>query len=131
MTTAQQQDRFLFLNDEGEAVPFVPPRDKWELQYLMYLLFGMVISGTKVCPEHCAPLDALAASYFAEAPVVIWKASRGFGGKTTQLAGMAMLELMMGANINILGGSGRQSQRVHVVCALMPSLDIACPIAAS
>lgn len=102
-----------FRTKNNELVPYRSPRNKQELQQWFELLFDMVIPDKAVCPEHSAPLDALAASYFVEAPVVVWKASRGFGGKTTMLAGLSMLELMDGANVNILGGSGRQSQMVH------------------
>ena len=100
-------------SSDGATVHYIPPKDKWELQEHMQRLFGLTVAGTSVCPGHDAPLDALAASYFAEAPLVVWKASRGFGGKTSLLAGLAGLELLSDMNIMLLGASGEQSRRVH------------------
>lgn len=111
----QQANRLLFRDDDGQEVPYIAPKNKQQLQYWFYLLFGMIISDKACCPDHQAPLDALAAAYFADAPVVVWKASRGLGGKSTMLAGLSILELLDGADVNVLGGSGRQSQRVHEV----------------
>jgi hypothetical protein len=45
---------------------------------------------------------------------MIWKASRGFGGKTALISILGMSELVaLGAFVTILGGSGAQSLRVH------------------
>jgi hypothetical protein len=47
---------------------------------------------------------------------VVWKSSRGFGGKSTLLAMLSHVEaVMLGAEVNILGGSGEQAERVHEV----------------
>ena len=45
--------------------------------------------------------------------MVVWKGSRGFAGKTTLLGHLSHLELLLGVNVNVLGGSLEQSQRVH------------------
>jgi hypothetical protein len=67
-----------------------------------------------VCPNHVAPFKAFADAFFARAPVMIWKASRGFGGKTNLISLLGMSELVaLGAFVTILGGSGAQSLRVH------------------
>ena len=45
--------------------------------------------------------------------VAVWKASRGFGGKSTLLAVLALTEAVtLQADITILGGSAQQSERV-------------------
>jgi len=107
--------QLVFLTDAGERVPYTSPRDKWQLQRWLQLLFNITVTEKSVCSDHQAPLDAVAASYFAEAPVIVWKGSRGFAGKTTLLAALSMLEILDGANVNLLGGSGQQSRRVHEV----------------
>lgn len=102
-----------FLDERGERVRYAPPRTKTELQYYLWHFMGLKIPGVRVCADHSTPLDALADCYFARFPVVVWKASRGFGGKTTMMAGLSSLEFMNRINVAILGGSGQQSTRVH------------------
>ncbi|CAB4148347.1 hypothetical protein UFOVP967_41 [uncultured Caudovirales phage] len=102
-----------FQDDQGKKHKYLPPRDKWELQYYLWNFFGIKVSAQKVCPDHQAPLDAIADAYFATNSVIVWKASRGFGGKTTMASGLALLELMSGMDVAILGGSSLQSLRVH------------------
>ena len=92
----------------------VLPADRWELQTLVRDLTGITLASRSVCKEHDAPLDAFAAAYFGEAPVIVWEASRGFGGKSVMLAALSFIEAtVLGASVNLLGGSGEQSQRVH------------------
>lgn len=93
------------------------PRNKAELAYQLELFFGLRFPSVPVCPGHTAPLDALAEAYFAEYPVIIWIASRGFGGKTTMLAGLSLMELLHRYDVVLLGGSGEQSARAHRVTA--------------
>jgi hypothetical protein len=91
-----------------------PPQDDEELWYLVRALWGITIPRTKVCREHCAPFQAFADAFFARNPVTVWKASRGFGGKTNQLAILTLTEAcVLHAQASILGGSGAQSLRVH------------------
>ena len=46
--------------------------------------------------------------------MIIWKASRGFGGKTVMLSALACVEsITLGASVTVLGGSAEQSERVH------------------
>ena len=50
---------------------------------------------------------------FARAPVALWIASRGFGGKTSLLALLAAANaILFETDVTILGGSGQQSARV-------------------
>lgn len=90
------------------------PRTNDELWWWVLATWGVRIPRQRVCPGHCSPFDAFADAFFARSSVAIWKASRGFGGKTQLLSLLGMSELVAyGAFVTILGGSGAQSQRVH------------------
>jgi hypothetical protein len=90
------------------------PTDDDSLWLWMQAVWGIRIPRTRVCPHHCAPFDAFADAYFARSPVSIWKASRGYGGKSKMLAALAMQEAaFLPAQVVILGGSGAQSLNVH------------------
>ena len=112
MTTIAEPVYIQYEDDDGTLHDYLPPRDKQELAEQLEVLFGMNLADMPVCSGHSSPLDAIAASYFAESPVVVWVASRGFGGKTKLLSALAKLELLRGANVNLLGGSGEQSRRI-------------------
>lgn len=87
--------------------------DVRELADLAYQLTGLRVADQAVCRGHTAPLQALADAYFARAPVTVWHASRGLGGKSTLLALLGHLEtIALGADVAILAGSGQQAQRV-------------------
>lgn len=91
-----------------------PPEDDSELWELIRALWGYEFPRTAVCPGHVAPFQAIADAYFARAPVIIWKASRGLGGKTRGLGVLSLTEAAtLGAGVTILGGSGQQSINVH------------------
>lgn len=78
------------------------------------LITGVRIPREAVCDGHSAPFDAFAEAYFATSSMAVWKASRGFGGKSMLLALLGFIEeIFLGARIAILGGSGEQSMRVH------------------
>lgn len=90
------------------------PQTNEELWWWVVATWGVRIPRVAVCEGHCAPFDAFADAFFARSSVAIWKASRGFGGKTQLLSLLGMSELVaLGAFVTILGGSGAQSQRVH------------------
>lgn len=77
-------------------------------------LTGIEIPRIKVCDNHVAPFTAFADAYFARHRNIVWHASRGFGGKSVLLAVLSFMEgVELGASVNLLGGSGEQSQRVH------------------
>lgn len=83
------------------------------LAEFIYYSFGVVIPNIKVCETHSTPWRAFCDSYFARYPVTVWKASRGFGGKSFLLALLGLVEGMtLKADVNILGGSGNQSRKV-------------------
>ena len=75
--------------------------------------FGVRIPAVACCPEHVAPAQAFCDAYFSRASVAVWKASRGFGGKSTLLATLALTEaITLKADVTVLGGSAQQSERV-------------------
>ena len=81
---------------------------------------GIAIPRRRICPHHSSPWDAFCFSYFAGLPGTdirgtnsLWQASRGFGGKSFQLALLVNTEaLTMRASSTVMGGSERQSQNV-------------------
>lgn len=90
------------------------PQTDDELWWTVRLLFGVSIPRVSICPDHCAPFDAFAEAYFARTPVSIWKASRGYGGKSYTLALLATTEAsLLGAESSVLGASAAQSLNVH------------------
>lgn len=90
------------------------PEDDDELWLWMQAIWGMRIPRTRVCEHHSTPFEAFADAYFARNPVAIWKASRGFGGKSRLLASLVLQEAcFLPAQVTILGGSGAQSLIVH------------------
>jgi hypothetical protein len=91
-----------------------PPATDEELYWTVYSLWGVKIPRTPVCPNHSTPFAAFAEAYFARTPLSIWKASRGMGGKSRTLAYLTLTEgVLLGAEANILGGSGAQSINIH------------------
>lgn len=103
-----------------------PPQTDAELADYLAQRFGVRLPDTCVCPQHTTPFRAFADAYFARAPVAIWKASRGFGGKTFILALLGLVEaITLGADVTVLGGSGEQSARVHEYMNRWWSLDTA------
>lgn len=92
------------------------PQDDDELWHYIRVVWGITIPREKICKHHTAPFNALADAYFGRYPVTVWKASRGFGGKSTLMGTLSVVEAAtLGAQITILGGSAAQSQRVHEV----------------
>src|SRR5215212_9220773 len=90
-----------------------PPETYDELYEIIKILWGATIPRTPVCPEHSTPFAALAEAYFGTAPVSVWVGSRGMGGKSRTLAYLALTEaVLLGAEINLLGGSLEQSLNI-------------------
>lgn len=91
-----------------------PPATDEELYWAVYSLWNVKIPREQVCPNHSTPFAAFAEAYFARTPLSIWKASRGMGGKSRTLAFLVLTEaVLLGAEANILGGSGAQSINIH------------------
>lgn len=96
------------------AMILTPPRTNYQLQQWVYKVLGLWISDVQVCENHVAPLTAFSDAYFARYPRIVWKGSRGLGGKTVMLAALSLTEIItLGAGVTLLGGSGEQSRRVH------------------
>ena len=91
----------------------IPITTEDDLREFIQLAFGIVVPDTQVCEHHSTPWQAFADAYFARYPVVIWKASRGFGGKSFLLSLLATIEAVtLKADVSLLGGSGAQSQNI-------------------
>lgn len=112
--------------DDGAADPVLPAiATHADLDTFLLDYFGIVLPNVQVCAHHSTPWRAFHEAYFGvtcdslgtdapvEVPVSVWKASRGFGGKTFTLGLLTMVEgLTLRADVNVLGGSGVQSKRV-------------------
>jgi len=84
------------------------------LREFIWHTFGITIPDTVVVPGHSTPWRAFCDSYFAYHRVVVWKASRAFGGKSYLMALLSLVEaLTLKADVKVLGGSGQQSKRVQ------------------
>jgi hypothetical protein len=91
----------------------MPIRTESSLREFISISFGVTIPDTKICEDHTTPWAAFCDAYFARSPVSVWKASRGFGGKSYLLALLGLVEAAtLGADVNVLGASGEQSGRV-------------------
>jgi hypothetical protein len=91
----------------------LPIRKEETLKQFIHLAFGVTLPDKQVCANHSTPWRAFADAYFARSPVSVWKASRGFGGKSFLLALLGLVEaITLKADVNILGGSGEQSKRI-------------------
>ena len=92
------------------------PADDDELYEFVKTLWDIELPRIQVCSNHCSPFQAFADAYFARSAVAVWKASRGFGGKSFLLGTLAITEAVtLGAEVTVLGGSASQSLRVHDV----------------
>jgi len=107
------------LGGSGDKV--VGPQTDDELWQAVVDISGIRIPRTRspYCIAHpergcnAAPFDAFADAYFARHPISLWWASRGFGGKSLMLSTLAYSEeVLLGAKVNVLGGSGEQAQRI-------------------
>jgi hypothetical protein len=104
----------LLLRDElkraVETLNLKVPQTDDELKLLVRDTCGVILPDTQVCTNHTTPFRAFSDAFFARSPVTVWKASRGFGGKSFLLALLGHVEAFtLGAEVAILGGSGEQS----------------------
>lgn len=97
----------------GDDVQLLAVTNDDELDQALRDYLGIKLPNLKCCERHATPWQALHDAFFARAPISVWKGSRGMAGKTHTLAALSMAEaLFLRADVNILGGSGVQSQRV-------------------
>lgn len=95
----------------------LPLKNDAELSLFVEKAFGVHIPNVQVCPNHTTPWRAFSDAYFARYPITVWKASRGFGGKSFLLALLGLVEaITLKADVSILGGSGEQSANVLRYC---------------
>jgi hypothetical protein len=91
-----------------------PIRTEKQLAAFVRSVFGVTIPNVQVCERHSTPWRAFCDAYFGRYPVVVWKASRGFGGKSYLSALLAATEAVtLGADVCVLGGSQDQSINVQ------------------
>ena len=91
----------------------LPIKTEEDLRDFINLAFGVTIPDIQVCPTHSTPWAAFCDAYFARYPVLIWKASRGFGGKSFLLSVLAATEAAtLKTDVSLLGGSGAQSKNI-------------------
>ena len=106
-------------NPEAQRKPrridfHLPIRKEETLRLFVKKAWGVSIPDKQVCPEHTTPWRAFADAYFARSDMAIWHGSRGFAGKSFLLATLGLTEAVtLKGDVNILGGSGLQSKRVH------------------
>ncbi|MFA5714399.1 MAG: hypothetical protein WC998_01490 [Candidatus Paceibacterota bacterium] len=92
----------------------LPIATEQDLKDFVLIAFGIKIPDKQICPNHSTPWRAFCDAYFGRSPVSVWEASRGFGGKSFLLALLGQVEAAtLKCDVNILGGSGEQSTRVH------------------
>lgn len=99
------------------ALPIVPVRlpiwTEEELRYFVLQAFGIRIPDKQCCPNHCTPWRAFCDAFFCQHTDSVWKASRGFGGKSFLMALLGItIGLTIKADVSILGGSWDQARRV-------------------
>lgn len=101
------------LRDRAARSLIVAPQTDDELRVFLAEKCAITIPDTQICATHTTPFRAFADAYFARHPVTVWKASRGFGGKSFILALLSHVEAAtLGAEVACLGGSGEQSLNV-------------------
>jgi hypothetical protein len=92
----------------------LPLQTDEELRTFLRVSFGFEIPDKAICAHHVSPWTAFADAYFSRSRVAVWKASRGLGGKSLLLAMLGLTEaLTLKCDVNLLGGSGEQSKRIH------------------
>lgn len=105
---------FLPVEDQEKERPRIPrPETEEELAAFFLKYLGLTFPNKAVCPGHSHPWAAICDAFFARYPVVVWKASRGYGGKTFTMGALAFAEAVtLRASVTLLGGSSQQSARV-------------------
>ena len=104
----------MMVNSMATAHDFkLPITSEETLRDFVRLAWGVSFPDVEVCPNHSTPWRIFADAYFARYPVIVLHGSRGFAGKSFLLAVLGLTEAVaLGADVNVLGGSGEQSRRV-------------------
>lgn len=91
-----------------------PPRNNDELHSLVYRLWGVSIPRYSVCDDHDAPFDWFSDAFFRRTPSAISKGSRGLSGKSYAMSALGLTTaVVLGGDVNLLGGSFEQSVNIH------------------
>jgi hypothetical protein len=92
----------------------LPIRKPETLKLFLKKAWGVSIPDVQICLDHSTPWRAFCDAYFARHSMSVWHGSRGFAGKSFLLATLGLTEACtLKGDVNILGGSGLQSKRVH------------------
>lgn len=98
---------------DGDGLNIPTVKDGDDLDRFLRDRLQVVLPNRKCCQGHSTPHDAFHDAFFARSPISVWKASRGFGGKSFTLSTLGVAEaILLRADVNVLGGSGTQSKRV-------------------
>lgn len=91
-----------------------PPRDDDELHSLVTALWGVNIPRTQVCEDHSAPFDWFSDCFFRRVPLGVALGSRGLSGKSYAMSALGLTTaVVLGVDVNLLGGSYAQSLNLH------------------
>lgn len=91
-----------------------PPRDDEELHGLVYALWGVNIPRTRVCDDHVAPFEWFSDCFFRRVPLGVALGSRGLSGKSYAMSALGLTtSVVLGVDVNLLGGSLAQSMNLH------------------
>lgn len=100
------------------------PETDDELWWTVNALWGVTIP-RHTCgdPTHTAPFEVFADAFFGRnGTIALWHGSRGLSGKSFTLSILGLTKaFLLGADVNILGGSLAQSANVHE--AMRTALD--------
>lgn len=100
------------------------PQNEEELFWVVKAMWGVTIPRQVVCADHVAPMTAFADAYFGQnsinpefgvTSIALWHGSRGLSGKSYMLAVLGLTKaVLLGSDVNLLGGSFEQSKNIHV-----------------
>jgi hypothetical protein len=102
--------------DEIAAFQKTVPKTPQELWDWVNIIWNIQIPKKRCCRDknHVPPFEAFCYSFFAWGSMCVWHASRGFGGKSYQLAALSLTEaVILASNIKLLGGSTEQARRIY------------------
>src|SRR4051794_31849981 len=98
-----------------------PPETDDDLWWAVKAMWGVSLPRTPVCPDHVPPFVAFADAYFGRnsindsglTDIALWHGSRGLSGKSYMLAVLGLTKaVLLGADVNLLGGSFEQSKNI-------------------
>ena len=92
------------------------PESDDELWWTVHKMWGVTLP-RHTCgnPDHTPPFTAFADAYFGRGgSISLWHGSRGLSGKSYMLSILGITKaFLLGADVNLLGGSLAQSANIH------------------